>query len=563
MTARDRARRAPATGLTGLLADEARELGDLARRAVPSRRRAGILGVVLLALLALSGVAGAAEPDPGSRSALDAWGSSPAPAAPGASAASVSSAAPGASAAPAASADPLPAGALGSSPMFAGPNLFDLGLKAGLVIVLLFVTLRVLKRVQGGSSARKGDQLLDVVESRTIGPKTQLHLVAIGDRRLVVGQTPSGLVALGELDAAELPLGDAAAILEALGVPAGEPAAARTRPEPAAVRTRPEPVAVRPTMTATAAALPATTDAARRPTAGRAAPAPRPAAPSAARPAAARPSAERPVTDRLAPDRAEPARAEPRRAMDVRIAAYGRPIADLDHLDDLPVAVAAPTPRPTPIRPTPIRSATPSVDERVERAAARARAERAAAAARAERMARVDRALAAADRAAEVAERAAQVAERAALAADRAAMPATRPAATAVAPAARPTGRAPRPAVVPAPVTRPAVPARSAFRFPTLLRGTAPEPAPSRARPSAPADETLLELALRLAAQAGRDREAQVERAAASLSAPSLSAASAPAEELDMAAIMAALAAETVDERPVERTRARRLEVSA
>lgn len=536
MTARDRARRAPATGLTGLLADEARELGDLARRAVPSRRRAGILGVVLLALLALSGVAGAAEPDPGSRSALDAWGSSPAPAAPGASAASVSSAAPGASAAPAASADPLPAGALGSSPMFAGPNLFDLGLKAGLVIVLLFVTLRVLKRVQGGSSARKGDQLLDVVESRTIGPKTQLHLVAIGDRRLVVGQTPSGLVALGELDAAELPLGDAAAILEALGVPAGEPAAA---------------------------ALPATTDAARRPTAGRAAPAPRPAAPSAARPAAARPSAERPVTDRLAPDRAEPARAEPRRAMDVRIAAYGRPIADLDHLDDLPVAVAAPTPRPTPIRPTPIRPATPSVDERVERAAARARAERAAAAARAERMARVDRALAAADRAAEVAERAAQVAERAALAADRAAMPATRPAATAVAPAARPTGRAPRPAVVPAPVTRPAVPARSAFRFPTLLRGTAPEPAPSRARPSVPADETLLELALRLAAQAGRDREAQVERAAASLSAPSLSAASAPAEELDMAAIMAALAAETVDERPVERTRARRLEVSA
>ena len=554
MTARDRARRAPATGLTGLLADEARELGDLARRAVPSRRRAGILGVVLLALLALSGVAGAAEPDPGSRSALDAWGSSPAPAAPGASAASVSSAAPGASAAPAASADPLPAGALGSSPMFAGPNLFDLGLKAGLVIVLLFVTLRVLKRVQGGSSARKGDQLLDVVESRTIGPKTQLHLVAIGDRRLVVGQTPSGLVALGELDAAELPLGDAAAILEALGVPAGEPAAARTRPEPAAVR---------PTMTATAAALPATTDAARRPAAGRASPAPRPAAPSAARPAAARPSAERPVTDRLAPDRAEPARAEPRRAMDVRIAAYGRPIADLDHLDDLPVAVAAPTPRPTPIRPTPIRPATPSVDERVERAAARARAERAAAASRAERMARVDRALAAADRAAEVAERAAQVAERAALAADRAAMPATRPAATAVAPAARPTGRAPRPAVVPAPVTRPAVPARSAFRFPTLLRGTAPEPAPSRARPSVPADETLLELALRLAAQAGRDREAQVERAAASLSAPSLSAASAPAEELDMAAIMAALAAETVDERPVERTRARRLEVSA
>ena len=120
MAARDRARRAPATGLTGLLADEAKELGDLARRAVPTRRRAGILGIALLALLALSGVAGAAEPDPANRSALDAWGASAAPAA------SVPAAAPGAiastvpapaSAAPVADTDPLPAGALGSSAM--------------------------------------------------------------------------------------------------------------------------------------------------------------------------------------------------------------------------------------------------------------------------------------------------------------------------------------------------------------------------------------------------------------------------------------------------------------
>jgi flagellar biogenesis protein FliO len=45
---------------------------------------------------------------------------------------------------------------------------------------------------------------MEVLESRTIAPKASLHLVAIGDRRLVVGLTPSGMVSIAELDAAEL-----------------------------------------------------------------------------------------------------------------------------------------------------------------------------------------------------------------------------------------------------------------------------------------------------------------------------------------------------------------------
>ena len=64
-----------------------------------------------------------------------------------------------------------------------------------------------MRRVQNTAPA-KGTGTLSVLESRALGSKTQLHLVAVGDRRIVIGQSPSGLVALGELDAAELPAGE-------------------------------------------------------------------------------------------------------------------------------------------------------------------------------------------------------------------------------------------------------------------------------------------------------------------------------------------------------------------
>jgi flagellar biogenesis protein FliO len=188
-------RRLPAP-IADALAAEAAEFTRMARRAVPNRRVAFLVGLALLVLVAVGGIAGAAEPKPAARSALEAYGSAPAPS---------SSAAAGAmvvvpSAAPAAT---TPA-ALGDDPAFKGPDLFDLGAKTALVLVLLFVTLRVMRRVQGTAPA-KGSGTLSVLESRPLGAKTQLHLVAVGDRRLVIGQSPAGLVALGELDAAELP----------------------------------------------------------------------------------------------------------------------------------------------------------------------------------------------------------------------------------------------------------------------------------------------------------------------------------------------------------------------
>jgi flagellar biogenesis protein FliO len=176
--------------------DEAAGLAGLVRRVAPTRGRMTVLGLALLALVAAGGMTVAAEPAPVNRSALDAWTATAAP-----------STAAGAPAAPAASAaaPAVTAPTLADDPAFQGPNLLDLGAKTLLVVALLFVTLRVMRRVQGGGATRPGE-LLAVLETRPLGPKTQLHLVAVGDRRLVIGQSPSGLVALGELDAAELPV---------------------------------------------------------------------------------------------------------------------------------------------------------------------------------------------------------------------------------------------------------------------------------------------------------------------------------------------------------------------
>jgi flagellar biogenesis protein FliO len=84
-----------------------------------------------------------------------------------------------------------------------GLNVIDLATKGFLVLILLFVTLRVLGKAQGGV-AKKGSSRLVVLESRSIASKASLHLVAVGGRRLVIGLTPSGMVSLAELDATEL-----------------------------------------------------------------------------------------------------------------------------------------------------------------------------------------------------------------------------------------------------------------------------------------------------------------------------------------------------------------------
>jgi flagellar biosynthetic protein FliO len=96
----------------------------------------------------------------------------------------------------------------GSGDASTDTNWGDLIAKVTIVLALLFIVLRFLGKA--GNGAKKKGGRLEVLESRTLAPKASLHLVAIGDRRLVVGLTPSGMVSLAELDAAELAASDAA-----------------------------------------------------------------------------------------------------------------------------------------------------------------------------------------------------------------------------------------------------------------------------------------------------------------------------------------------------------------
>jgi hypothetical protein len=90
----------------------------------------------------------------------------------------------------------------------------------------------------GAGTAKRGGRL-EVLESRALAPKASLHLVAIGDRRLVVGLTPSGMVSLAELDAAELDTDEVgAAIAERPTADFGE---ARGRAEGASRAPQPTP----------------------------------------------------------------------------------------------------------------------------------------------------------------------------------------------------------------------------------------------------------------------------------------------------------------------------------
>jgi flagellar biogenesis protein FliO len=109
-----------------------------------------------------------------------------------------------------------------------GFDVIDLAWKCGLVVVLLFITLRVLGRMQA-TGKRPGGRL-EVLESRPLASKASLHLVAIGERRLVVGLTPNGMVSLAELKADELQAGDFAAELAAQQIAAHAGGSAGSRP---------------------------------------------------------------------------------------------------------------------------------------------------------------------------------------------------------------------------------------------------------------------------------------------------------------------------------------------
>jgi flagellar biogenesis protein FliO len=415
------------------LAAEGLELASVARRLAPTRRRGVLVGLAMLAVIALAGVAGASEPEPATRSALEAFSAPAVSATPATSAAPVASAAAATAAAatPAASPLGLPVGAIGSASMFTGPDPLDLILKGALVIAALFVTLRILRRVQGGTGG-KATGMLDVVESRNLGPKTQLHLVAVGDRRFMVGQTPAGLVALGELDAAELATGGGVPLLAATSALASSMDLAASADAAA-----PELLMARPAPASTGAGRPSRA----RSTVG-----------------ADRGSGALSITslyaDAPAPVPVPSQSAAPREDRPAQMSAGTRAATSATATPN-----TAATPAPAPVTATSAPDPRASDAERLggetrqERLArlarqeAQDRADRQARIARAERAARVEQAFAVADHAARVAATAAAAAERAALA-GRTAQAVER---TGLAPVTMAPGLAPRPVQ---PVTR-------------------------------------------------------------------------------------------------------------
>ena len=113
-----------------------------------------------------------------------------------------------------------------------GLDMLDLITKGSLVLILLFITLRVLGRMQASAPRKAGR--LNVLESRALASKASLHLVAVGDRRLVVGLTPNGMVALAELGADELETTESPAEQAEASASKSGPATQSTLPQPAA-----------------------------------------------------------------------------------------------------------------------------------------------------------------------------------------------------------------------------------------------------------------------------------------------------------------------------------------
>jgi flagellar biogenesis protein FliO len=101
---------------------------------------------------------------------------------------------------------PAPAPAAGSPASY---GMVDIGTVVRVVgstvavVALLIVSLRLLKRAGLGSTPR-GAAHLRLLETLPLGERRVLYIVAIGERRLIIGASPTGMSAIGEAGADEI-----------------------------------------------------------------------------------------------------------------------------------------------------------------------------------------------------------------------------------------------------------------------------------------------------------------------------------------------------------------------
>ena len=101
-----------------------------------------------------------------------------------------------------------------------GADIVGAVLKTVAVCLFALMALKLLRRA-GVGTPTEGDGLLRVIETKGIGPRLQVSLIAVGDRRLIVGVSAGSITPIAEFDAAELEPA-AAAIADA--APAAPPA---------------------------------------------------------------------------------------------------------------------------------------------------------------------------------------------------------------------------------------------------------------------------------------------------------------------------------------------------
>jgi flagellar biosynthetic protein FliO len=71
--------------------------------------------------------------------------------------------------------------------------------KLGIVVLLIYASLYLLKRLQAGTATGKRKQLA-VLETARLSPRQALHLVQVGDQVLLIGATDQSLNCLLEVE---------------------------------------------------------------------------------------------------------------------------------------------------------------------------------------------------------------------------------------------------------------------------------------------------------------------------------------------------------------------------
>jgi len=83
-------------------------------------------------------------------------------------------------------------------PVAEGTGTLNYMLWFGAVLALMYVSLAALKRYTAGTMRQRG-ALLDVLDSKALGPNRSVYVVRAGDKRLVLGVTQHQITTLAEL----------------------------------------------------------------------------------------------------------------------------------------------------------------------------------------------------------------------------------------------------------------------------------------------------------------------------------------------------------------------------